>query len=101
MNSDTWFPERLVSDSCVSSRFSILLNCTQDAHNGLVMSKYCNLEKLPSKEIPRGNNTPPPPTTTTQKQKEIHVFILSNSPKYKQGKRCYVRHMMGCEVTGK
>lgn len=27
MNSDTWFPERLVSDSCVSSRFSILLNC--------------------------------------------------------------------------
>lgn len=26
MNSDTWFPERLVSDSWVSSRFSILLN---------------------------------------------------------------------------
>lgn len=31
MNSDTWFPERLVSDSCVSSRFSILLNCV-DKH---------------------------------------------------------------------
>lgn len=26
MNSDTWFPERLVSDSWLSSRFSILLN---------------------------------------------------------------------------
>lgn len=26
MNSDTWFPDRLVSDSWVSSRFSILLN---------------------------------------------------------------------------
>lgn len=29
MNSDTWFPERLVSDSWVSSRFSILLNYRQ------------------------------------------------------------------------
>lgn len=29
MNSDTWFPERLVSDSWLSSRFSILLNWGQ------------------------------------------------------------------------
>ena len=29
MNSDTWFPDRLVSDSWLSSRFSILLNCRQ------------------------------------------------------------------------
>lgn len=27
MYSDTWLPERLISDRCVSSRFSILLNC--------------------------------------------------------------------------
>lgn len=27
MNSDTWFPERLISDRWVSSRFNILLNC--------------------------------------------------------------------------
>lgn len=27
MYSDTWFPDRLISERCVSSRFSILLNC--------------------------------------------------------------------------
>lgn len=27
--SDTWFPERLVSDRCVNSRFSIRLNCRE------------------------------------------------------------------------
>lgn len=37
MNSDTWFPERLVSDSWVSSRFSILLNYTE-AHTQAPMS---------------------------------------------------------------
>lgn len=31
MYSETWFPERLVSERCVSSRFSILLNCGQQA----------------------------------------------------------------------
>lgn len=31
MYSETWFPERLVSERCVSSRFSILLNCGQRA----------------------------------------------------------------------
>lgn len=27
MNSDTWFPERLVSDRWVNSRLSMRLNC--------------------------------------------------------------------------
>lgn len=27
MNSETWFPDRLISDRCVNSRFNILLNC--------------------------------------------------------------------------
>lgn len=27
MYSDTWFPDLLISERCVSSRFSILLNC--------------------------------------------------------------------------
>ena len=31
MYSETWFPELLVSERCVSSRFSILLNCGQQA----------------------------------------------------------------------
>lgn len=30
MNSDTWFPDRLISDRCVNSRFSILLNCNRE-----------------------------------------------------------------------
>lgn len=28
MYSDTWFPDLLISERCVSSRFSILLNCS-------------------------------------------------------------------------
>lgn len=27
MYSETWFPDRLISERCVNSRFSILLNC--------------------------------------------------------------------------
>lgn len=30
MNSETWFPERLISDRCVNSRFNILLNCKRE-----------------------------------------------------------------------
>lgn len=30
MYSDTWLPERLISDRWLSSRFSILLNCEQE-----------------------------------------------------------------------
>lgn len=30
MNSDTWFPDRLISDRCVNSRFNILLNCKRE-----------------------------------------------------------------------
>lgn len=30
MNSETWFPDRLISDRCVNSRFNILLNCKRE-----------------------------------------------------------------------
>lgn len=35
MNSDTWFPDRLISDRCVNSRFNILLNCNREQGGGL------------------------------------------------------------------
>lgn len=34
MNSDTWFPDRLISDRCVNSRFNILLNCNRERGRG-------------------------------------------------------------------
>lgn len=34
MNSDTWFPDRLISDRCVNSRFNILLNCEREGEKG-------------------------------------------------------------------
>lgn len=34
MNSDTWFPDRLISDRCVNSRFNILLNCNRERGEG-------------------------------------------------------------------
>lgn len=33
MYSDTWLPERLISDRWLSSRFSILLNCERKQRN--------------------------------------------------------------------
>lgn len=35
MYSDTWFPERLISDKCDSSLFNILLNCGETEPNGM------------------------------------------------------------------
>lgn len=34
MNSETWFPDRLISDRCVNSRFNILLNCKRGRGGG-------------------------------------------------------------------
>lgn len=34
MNSETWFPDRLISDRCVNSRFNILLNCKRERGGG-------------------------------------------------------------------
>ncbi len=47
MNSDTWFPERLVSDSWVSSRFSILLNCRQHTNTHTHTHTHTHTQKHP------------------------------------------------------
>lgn len=41
MNSETWFPDRLISDRCVNSRFNILLNCKRERGRGGGREKKC------------------------------------------------------------
>lgn len=45
MNSETWFPDRLISDRWVSSLFSILLNWSKEAYTDILIRGDRKIQK--------------------------------------------------------
>lgn len=52
MNSETWFPDRLISERCVNSRFNILLNCKTERGGGGKCRQFPQRENLGNIMLP-------------------------------------------------